>query len=170
MEPESITESRLKIVIYLAVCAGFVALGVVGLTHPSANSPLDRNFAWLPIVFFGLGVPVFCWMLVRPQTLKLDVEGFTLDGGFARKPYRVFWRDIEPFFVFKMSRGGAMAGFNYLSGRRPQTALSAMSHNLGADGALPKAWTLSTEALVAKLNDYRDRALAFQGRWAKVEP
>jgi hypothetical protein len=34
LEPESITESRLKIVIYLAICAGFVALGVVGKSIP----------------------------------------------------------------------------------------------------------------------------------------
>jgi hypothetical protein len=106
-------------------------------------------------------------MLVRPQILKLDAEGFTLGGGLTRKPYRVFWRDIEPFFVFRLPRGGAMAGFNYVAGRRPQTALSTMSHNLGADGALPKAWALSTEALVAKLNDYRERALAFQARWGR---
>jgi len=165
MEPLIITGSRAKTAIYLAISIVFVAVGVLMVGHPSGAK--DLIYSWLSIVFFGLGVVVFGWLLVRPQVLQLDSEGFSLGGGLVRTPRKTRWRDVQAFFVFRLPRGGKMIGFNYEPGRRP--SLASVSRRFGADGGLPKSWPKSPEAMADILNGYRERALAFESRWTKVE-
>jgi hypothetical protein len=165
MEPLTITGSRLKTALYLALSTVFVAGGVWVVGHPSQAK--DLIYGWLSIALFGLGALVFVWLLARPQVLRLDSEGFSLRGGLVRSPKVTRWRDVQSFFVFRLPRGGKMIGFNYAEGRAPSMALAVVSGLAGADGGLPKGWPKSPEAMVALLNDYRVRALAFQSRWGR---
>jgi hypothetical protein len=164
MEPLTITGSRLKTALYLALSIAFVAGGVWVVGHPSQAK--DLIYGWLSIALFGLGALVFIWLLARPQVLRLDSEGFSLRGGVTRAPQFTRWRDVQTFFVFRLPRGGTMIGFNYTEGRQP-SKLSALARLAGAEGALPKGWPKSPEAMVVILNDYRERALAVQSRWGR---
>jgi hypothetical protein len=150
-----IVGSRWKIALYLAVSLGFVAIGVLMLGDP-------EEAAWkalLGLGFFGLCALIFLWLLIRPQRLLLDGQGFTIGGGLVRSPKLVRWRDIEPFFVYRLPKGGKMVGYNYRPGARSDGMLAQISRRLGADGALPKGWPMSPEALVDDLNAFRARAL-----------
>jgi hypothetical protein len=160
MEPLTITGSRISAAVYLAIALAFVALGVWVVSHPSQIK--DLLFGWLDIILFGLGVAVFAWLLVRPQVLYLNSEGFSLRGGVVRAPQLTRWGDVQSFYAFRLPRGGMMIGFNYAEGRRPK--LAVLARLAGAEGALPKGWPKSPDAMAAILNDYRERALAFQAR------
>ena len=157
MEPQTITASRLKIAGWLAISLGFVAIGLFMIED--AKSTRDVVTAWFCVGLFGLGVVVFIQQLIRPTRLALDAEGFTLSGGLSRSSRQVQWRDIEPFYVYVLPRGGKMIGYVYSPGRKPDTLGRKVSRALGADGALPKSWPGSPEKMVDLLNDYRARAL-----------
>jgi hypothetical protein len=150
-----ITSSRGKTLAYLAVSLIFVAMGAFMLGDPS-----QATMAWLCIVFFGLGVVAFIWLLIRPQTLTLDAEGFTLGGGMVRSPKTIPWRDVQGFFVYKLPKGGKMIGYNFAPGARKDTTIARLARGFGADGALPRAWPQSPEKMAETLNAYRARALA----------
>ena len=151
----TITSSRGKTLLYLATSVVFVAMGVFMLGDPS-----HTTMAWLCILFFGLGVAAFVWLLIRPQTLTLDETGFTLGGGMVRSPLTIAWRDVQGFFVYKLPKGGKMIGYNFTPGARKDTAIAKLARGLGADGALPRAWPQSPEKMAETLNAYRARALA----------
>ena len=153
MEPQVIRESRVKMGGYLVISLAFVALFVWMAT--GSGSQRDVLTGWIGIALFGAGALLFGWLLVRPQVLRLDVQGFVLDGGLVRTPKRVAWADIERFFVYRAPRGGKLIGYNYLPGRAPPGPLRGIARAFGADGGLPRNWTLSPEALVALLNDCR---------------
>ena len=144
-----------KTLLYLVISLVFVSIGLVMLGDPS-----QATTAWGCILFFGLGGLVFIWLLVRPQLLILDDEGFTLSGGMVRSPKMTLWRDVESFFVYRLPRGGKMVGYNFAPGRRKETALAKLARGLGADGALPKGWPMSAEKMAETLNERRMRALS----------
>jgi hypothetical protein len=151
--------SRWKIALYLGGSLAFVAIALFFLQHP------DRD-AWkmqLGLGFFGLCSVVFVGLLIRPQRLLLDRQGFTLVGGFIRSPKNIPWRDVDAFFVYRLPRGGKIIGYNYRPGVREVSALARVGRALGADGALPKGWALSPEKMVAELNAYREQALGAGG-------
>lgn len=156
MGATEISGSRWKTVLYLGGNLAFVVSALFLLQHP------DRD-AWklqLCVGFFGLCAVVFVWMLIRPQRLLLDDEGFTLLGGFVRSPKKVHWRDIDEFFVYRLARGGKMIGFSYKAGAREVSPMVRFARSFGAEGALPKGWARSPEEMVAELETYRLRALA----------
>lgn len=161
MPPRTISQSPAKTLVYLLGSAVFAAGAAAMLAHP--RTPRDTLIGWVGLIFFGLGVAVFAWTLIRPQVLRLDADGFTLDGGFVRAPRRVLWRDIDRFFVRHGPRGVKLVGYNYRPGRAPPSRLAGVARQLGADGGLPKAWPLSPEALVDLLNDYRTANAAPSG-------
>ncbi|WP_165185151.1 hypothetical protein [Caulobacter soli] len=152
--PRTIEASRLKLWLYLAISLVFVAIGVMMVQDPSAGLK-----GWLVLLFFGLGVAAFVVLLVRPQVLDLDTQGFTLRGGFVRSPKTVLWRDVERFFVYRLPRGGKMIGYMLEPAARKDTALNRIARSFGADGALPKGWPGSPEKMVEDLNAYRLWAL-----------
>jgi len=103
---------------------------------------------------------VFCWLLIRPQRLTLNPEGFTVSGGLVRSPKKIAWHSIEPFFVYRLPRGGKMIGFNFQpEGAPDRTLLMKLNGRLGAEGSLPKLWPGSPDQVVEELNAYRKQAL-----------
>ncbi|MDB5724204.1 MAG: hypothetical protein JWQ16_958 [Novosphingobium sp.] len=147
------TSSRAKTVAYLFVSLAFVAIAIfLADTRSQSN---DWRY-WCGSLF-GVGTVVFVWLLARPQILALDAEGFTLSGGLMRTPKMTRWDEVDRFFVYRLPRGGKMVGFNFTPGSRPSTPLMDLNRRLGAEGALPKLWSGSPEALVDELNSYRSR-------------
>ncbi|MBO9709282.1 MAG: hypothetical protein J7521_13830 [Caulobacter sp.] len=152
--PRTIQASRVKACLYLAGSLAFVAIGVLMVQDPATGLK-----GWLALGFFALCAACFIVMLVRPQTLELDIQGFTVRGGFIRSPKTVLWRDVETFFVYRLPKGGKMIGYNLVPAARNQTALGRMARSFGADGALPKGWPGSPDAMVEDLKAYRQWAL-----------
>jgi hypothetical protein len=121
-------------------------------------------FGWFAVAFFGLGVCLSLALLARPQTLLLDSVGFTLDGGLIRTPQKTAWRDVERFFVYRQGfTSPSMIGFDYAADRAPNHWLLKYSRAVGLEGALPDGWAMPTREMVARLNAYRERALASAG-------
>ena len=94
MEKLSIKNSRWKYVLLLIGSIGFVAVGIWIVVHGRASG-------WVPILFFGSGVPIFLWRIAdaRPR-LIIDEHGVldrTLGVG------RIAWGDIEAAYVRSIS-------------------------------------------------------------------
>ena len=152
---QEISASRWKTSIYLAGSLAFVAIAAWLLQQP-------RDGAWklqLGLIFFGACSVAFVWMLIRPQRLLLDDEGFTLTGGFLRAPTRIRWAEVEEFFVHRLPRGGEMIGYTFVPGESARSMLAKLNRRLGADACLPKGWPVPAERMVDELNARRLRAL-----------
>ena len=158
MEPRIIRESRAKIGAGLAISAFFVSGGLWMALRPV--HPSDIFWGWFNILFFGLCVAIFAWLLVRPRILRLTTDSLVLEGGLRRTPMRLAWADIDRFFVDRGPRGLKMIRFNYRPGRAPPGRMTKIAQAFGADGGLPTGWTLSPEGLVALLNEYCGRPTA----------
>jgi hypothetical protein len=145
---EEIRSSRGKTALCLAGSLALFAGSLLGLQHPGQ----DGGALGLGAVFFGMCAAMFAWLLVRPQRLLLDHEGFAVAGGLVRTPRKVLWRDVELFFVYRLPRGGKMVGFNYRAQPRDVSPMARPGRRFGADGALPRCWPGSPEAMVERLN------------------
>jgi hypothetical protein len=156
MPPETIVQSRWKTMLLMLVSIGFVAIGLYLLTQPVSQGHLLAT--WGAIGLFGLGVPISAVSIVRPRTLTLDADDFTMAGGLQRAPMRILWSDIDSFSVYRLPRGGKMIGVRYRAGRGPQGMLARALRAVGPGGALPTGWALSPDAVVERLNAWRVRA------------
>lgn len=155
MEKEEIIASRWKTAILFLISLAFVAMSV------AIPSEADEIYASMFAgAFFGLGSVVFGWQLIRPQRLSLSPTGFTVSGGLIRSPKPVLWRDVSPFFVVSLRRGGRMIGYNFMPGARRESTLVRMNRLVGAEAALPGGWPGSPEQMVERINAYRAKALA----------
>jgi hypothetical protein len=156
LQTREIVASRLKIT---GVLLGSLAFVSIAALLPSQRGDSDQWRLWGG-AFFGICAVVFCWLLIRPQRLTFDPEGFTVSGGLVRSPKKIAWRSIEPFFVDRLPRGGKMIGFNFRPEARPdRTLLMKLNGRLGAEGSLPKLWPGSPDQVVEELNAYRKQAL-----------
>jgi hypothetical protein len=154
MNTTEISASRWKTLLYLGISLAFVVIALLGLRHPSR----DAEKLQLALVFFGPCVAVFAWMLIRPSRLLLDDEGFMVLGGFTRSRKKIYWRDIDKFFIYRLPRGIKAIGYNYKPSARKASTVNDLARSLGADGTLPKGWTRSPDKIVEELNGYRLRA------------
>lgn len=114
-------------------------------------------------MLFGSCAPFLLWLLIRPQRLRLDSEGFALEGGFVWSPKKVRWNDVDEFFVYRPPRGGKLIGYNYRPVARQGSPLSWLIRRFGADAALPKGWPRSPEKMTEELNAYRRSVLGAEG-------
>ena len=159
LETREIAGSRQKTVVALVGSLAFVA---IALLLPSSAGE-SNDWRWLGGGFFGLGAVVFAWLLVRPQRLILDPDGFTVAGGLVRSPKKILWHNIGPFFLYQLPRGGKMIAYNFRPECEPdQSLLMKLNKRLGAEGSLPRLWTGSQDRLVEELNAYREQALQEQ--------
>src|SRR5258708_6585975 len=113
VEPLIIRASRGKTLLMLLASLVFV-LGSAFMIYVSKDD--DTVVLWCCMAFFGLGALVFFWLLIRPQMLVLDGQGFLLGGGLVRSPKLVRWKDIEGFHVYSLPRAGEMIGYNFAPG------------------------------------------------------
>ncbi|MGO9340084.1 MAG: STM3941 family protein [Terracidiphilus sp.] len=151
MNSHEIFASRWKTVIYLAGSLIFLIIGLMTLHSPDRGT----EKLWFCLVFFGVCAASFAWLLIRPQHLLLDDQGFTVLGGFVWSPKKVYWHEIDEFFVYRLPRGHKMIGYNFKQGAMRVMSTVRLARQFGADGALPKGWPQSPESMVEKLNAYR---------------
>lgn len=76
---------------YALLCAAFTAAGLWMLT----DATVDRLWAWVAVVFFGLGTVALGLKSLRRGTLTIDHDGLTATG--AHRPVAVRWEDVEAF-------------------------------------------------------------------------
>ena len=155
MEQRVIRGSRLKSVALFVISLAFVVLGVWLVVQYSRDTPVVIVES-VGICFFGLGLLISVWQIIRPQTLVLDREGFSFSSGMSS--FRRLWSDVDRFFVFQPTTRSSLVGWNYLPGRGPSTLIAKISRSMGADAGLPSGWSISTQALVDLMNSYRERA------------
>jgi hypothetical protein len=151
--------------------AGSLAFVAIAFLVPGSDQPAHwRTFAGS---FFGLCAVVFVWLLVRPQRLTLDADGFTLSGGLMRpvNARKIYWRDVEPFFLYRMPGyrglpGPKVIGLNFVGEASERPALARFNRErLGLDGSLPGLWPAGPEQMIQELNDYRERALRMSEKY-----
>ncbi|CDX21832.1 hypothetical protein MPLA_120025 [Mesorhizobium sp. ORS 3359] len=156
VEPKIIRGSRGKAVLLLV---GSLTLFWGGATIVP-DSEFERVLTKLGLVLFGLCVPLFGWLIVRPQSLRLNSCGFTLYGGLVRSQKQILWADIDGFFVYRLPRGNQAVAYNFRPGVKTASPLTWISKKLGANALLPGVWPLSAEQMVETLNIYRLQALS----------
>ncbi|WP_149790509.1 STM3941 family protein [Mesorhizobium sp. NFR06] len=159
IEPRVIRGSRGKALLLLFGCLIFVLAGIGTLKHHPNDG---QAMTWTGIIFFGLGVPVAISLLIRPQTLALDRDGFILDGGLLVRPKKVAWRDVKGFHVWRPRNRSKSVGYDFEPGARKETALMRVNRRLGAEDCLPGGWQYSPDKMVEILNSYRLQALTRQ--------
>jgi len=144
--------SRTKSMALFLVSIAFVAIAVFLPQTPSGSGAWRVGAA----AFFGLGALVFAWLLVRPQRLILDSDGFTMTGGLVISPKTIRWSDVDRFFILPL--GTRMIGFTYRDRSHPALLRNLNRRATGADGALPASWNADPDKVVEELNAYRQRA------------
>lgn len=147
--PIIICASRWKSAFYLLICSGFVAIDAAALI---AVRP-QPWWAWLGLVFFGFGIPLFLWRFVRPDTLELSPEGI-----LWRSLWRVSswsWGEVTGFRPIVVSLASRHVGFDFTD-RKVATQLRAINAGLaGMEGSLGAGWELGPERLAELLNSAR---------------
>ncbi len=153
MQSETVTEARWKIALVLA--AGAIIAPVCGLVLLAGMTGLAVWFGLL----LGLAMIVLSILtLIRPAFLTLDREGFAYGGGW-RAPRRYAWSDLEQVYVMQRARGGNLIGLKYREGHRPHDLVDDIGAAVGVDATLPGGWTLSLEAMVARMEAWRTGAV-----------
>ena len=155
MEREVIRESRGKTALFLGLCLAFVSIAVFVMPREPLKNALE---ALLCGGLFSLLALVFCVRLLKPGSLILDHDGFTVSDLFGR-PHKTLWRDVSEFFEWRLPRGGKVIAFNYLEGRSPKSGLLGIARRLGAEGTVTGLYGGSRADMMAKLNGYRTGAL-----------
>lgn len=156
MERIEIVGSRVKTALYLAFSVAAVCLALWLFKDDKDDAKLE-----LAAAFFAICALAFVWLLIRPQRLVLESDGFSLAGGTLRKSHKVAWKDVGGFLVVPVRYRTTMVGYIFspeaASNRRGLALARRIS---GVDGALHGLWPISNAQLVDELNAYRTRAIA----------
>jgi hypothetical protein len=148
----TLTPSRGKHLLLLAVAALFVAIGVMMLSQRRV-SVLDAWMAYAGIAFFGLGIPMFAVQLIPGCSyLKIRPEGFEFRTLWRGARFR--WTDVEEFGVARFT-AHRMVGFRFSASydRRRFARVRRLNAALaGYEAALPDNYGMKHGELAALLN------------------
>jgi len=137
----------------------FVAGGVLMLRDPTQNPIVG----YLAIIFFGAGIPIFAWRLIRPEVLTVSPDGLTWRSAFRTMHFR--WDAVQRFRAY--SPTGTISkhvGFDFTDSQTQSKGLRQTAKALtGVEGALGSGWELSAADLADLLN-------AARARWAAASP
>jgi hypothetical protein len=135
----------------LAICAAFIAAGIVMIHDPQVS--LEGYFV---TAFFGLGLPVFLWRIFLPAWLELSPNG--LRWFTSRKVERYSWHEILEFRVYGPSAYSRQVGYVLGPQSTRHTKVSAVVRNMsGVDGGFGGSWTLGANKLMELLNCAREK-------------
>jgi Bacterial PH domain len=90
-----IRSSRTYSALMLVIAAVFVAIGAFMLRDPKESATIS----YLVMIFFGAGIPLFAWQLIRPSVLTLGPDGVTWRSPFRTVHYQ--WDDLQNFRACK---------------------------------------------------------------------
>jgi len=139
-----------KVLLALAICAGFAAGGVWMIREGELSG-------WFVSAFFGLGgLGLLAVVLLRGAPgLILDARGFEITGTLRRATFA--WSDVDEFFVMSIS-GAKMVGIAFSSAYTELPRARRFAQLLsGVQGAIADQYQLSPEELCALLNEWRER-------------
>jgi len=144
--PIIIRSSRMTAALMLLIDVGFVAIGVMMARDPEESAII----AYLIAGFFALGIPIFVWRVIRPDTMTLTKDGITWQGMFKTDHWP--WTEVQDFRAYKpASRTIAKhVGFDFTDGNDPAT-----TKWMGVGGSFGTGWELSAVDLADLLNKAR---------------
>jgi hypothetical protein len=153
--PMVVRSSRSTSFVMLIISIVFVAAGVLILKEPSQNPAVG----YLGIAFFGLGIPVFAWRLIRPDILIVAPEGITWRSALRTSHWQ--WSDVESFRPYSPADQtiSKHLGFDFTDSycaqnRQLRHTVKAIA---GVDGSLGGGWELGAVDLADLLNKARIR-------------
>ena len=147
-----VLQSRRQAARLLLLSAIFVGLGAVLMAVTGGTE--QRVWGGVTIAFFGLGLVVFGWQLIRPGSLTIGSAGLT--ERVLGRTRRIAWSEAVNFRVWEFNRVQLVA-FDDLRPADVQARTRAMNKALGAESALKAGWTVPAADLAALLNAARAR-------------
>jgi hypothetical protein len=115
--------------------------------------------SYLIMIFFGAGIPLFGWRLIRPDVLTVAPDGLTWRSVLRTARYQ--WDDVQNFRAYKPTSKtiSKHVGFDFTDSYRakrggPYGLAKAMT---GVEGSLGGGWELGAAELAELLNDARAR-------------
>lgn len=139
----------------LLIAAGFVAIAVFMLRDPAENHVI----AYFSMFFFGAGIPLFAWRLVRPDVLTVSPNGMTWRSSF--KIVHWAWNDIQDFRAYKPSSKmiSEYLGFDFTESyhQRHHGIYRVAKAIAGVEGSIGGGWELEAADLAELLNKARAR-------------
>ena len=142
--------NRLKYLVILIVCAGFVVGGAL-------NVPKNSVLGWSEILFFGSNVIVFGVLLLPGSAyLKLDPTGFTICTLFRARA--LGWHEVDAFRV-GTDRRRKLVVFDFSKLHQGHELARKFASTIsGYEAGLPDTYGLSAEELAATMNEWREHA------------
>jgi len=154
--PIVIRAARWKSLLYLLICFFFAGIGAIALA--TGNMSLAFWWAYVSVVFFGLGVVLFGWRILRPDTLALSPEGI-----FWRSLWRTIrwsWREVSNFRIVPLGPSTQQVGFDFTAAHEGQARLRAINAAVaGVEASLGGGWELAPAKLCDLLNAARAKWL-----------
>jgi hypothetical protein len=132
----------------LLIDVGFVAIGLM-----MARDPEESGFiAYLIAGLFALGIPIFVWRIIRPDTMTLTADGITWQGMFKTDHWP--WTEVQDFRAYKpTSRTIAKhVGFDFTDNQRTGALGRSAKELTGVGGSLGTGWELGAADLADLLN------------------
>ena len=141
--------------------AVFVALGLWTALDPSQAEKTWRGLpvpvmGWVSVVFFGLALGVVVLRVSGKPALTLDTSGFTVA---ALRPWRMAWGEVDRFQIRQVGRSTRMVCVvRKAAGGEPLTLARLRGESASpGDKSLPTGLTLSPEALLNLMEEWRQR-------------
>lgn len=155
LPPIVIRSSIFTSLLMLLIAMIFVAIGVWVLRDPTEN----HTMAYLLIAFFGAGIPLFGWRLVRPDVLTVAPDGITWST--ALRTVHWAWDDVQNFRAYSPASRTVSKhlGFDFTDSyraRNGQFSLTAKALT-GVEGSFGGGWELGAADLADLLNKARAR-------------
>jgi hypothetical protein len=157
--PVVVRTSRWKALWGLLGSIFFVGAAIAILRDPAKQSHFW--IAYAGAAFFGLGIPIFIALLLRPHTLEIGPSGLVWRNLFRTESFR--WRDVRDFRPYRPSAKviTPAIGFDFADDYKPQQRRFrwVVRQCTGVAGSLGSGWELNAAELANLLN-------AARARWA----
>jgi Bacterial PH domain len=150
--PIVIYSSRSKAMLLLLTSFALVAAAVFTVHSPNAN----HLIGYLGVGFFGLGIPIFGWSVMRPDRLVLSPEGITRHTLFGSRHLK--WQDVHAFrpYTPRSQMTVQMLGFDFVDSSDRSRTLTKIARWLsGVDGGFGTHWEMQLPDLADLLNRAR---------------
>ena len=141
--------SKMKLVLPLVTCIGFVAVGVFLII---IGEPL---LGWVFSIFFYLIISMILIKMVCGVYLKLDGDGFEVNSGAKSEYFN--WRDVD-FFYMKSMYGNKMIGIKFSPSYKKMEVTRKISLSVsGMEGAINNQYKWPPEKVCECLNEWKAR-------------
>jgi hypothetical protein len=108
---------------------------------------------------FGLGVPYYAWLFLRPNVLTLSPDGLALRTRW--RSARWSWDQVSHFRALRVHIASRFVGFDFAEqSPGPVSFMQYYVHYAGADDSLGGGWETGPTQLAELLNAARARWLA----------